>query len=503
MPTPFRLYNTRTRSVDDFVPVTPGEIKLYVCGLTVYDHAHVGHARVYVVMDGFVRYLRNQGWRVNYVRNFTDVDDKIIRRANAQGVDAMKIANTYIDSFHADCERLELDPPTAEPRVSTSIHSIQAMIQALVDQGHAYEAGGSVWFSVSSFSDYGRLSGQDPTEMRSSPERSDDKRDPKDFCLWKASKPGEPSWESPWGPGRPGWHIECSAMAKEHLGDTIDIHGGGLDLVFPHHENECAQSICANQADYARYWMHNGLLTLVKEGTDGAQQSAKMGKSLGNTFGIREAVEAFPAEGLKLYYLQAHYRSPLPWSLDALPKALAMLARLYEAREVASSMTGGGEAEHVAKAMGGHALDVYEQALAFPERFHAALRDDFNTSEALGHAFSLARAINRMSTMKKAKLRAGPIAQLALQALDELQVLGLLRMSFDDFQEQVKQKRLGSMGISREHVEQLIADRAAARAAKDWAKADALRNELDAANIVVMDTSEGVKWRVQLGDPTS
>ncbi len=498
MPADFRLYNTLSRRVEPFVPLRPGKVSLYVCGMTVYDHAHVGHARAMVVFDTLVRYLRHRGWDVTYVRNYTDVDDKIIRRAHAENVTPMEIAERYIASVQRDCAAFGLLEPDEEPRVSTSMDSIIAMVERLVENGHAYEAGGTVWFSVKSFKDYGALSGQKPDEVVSADEGDSHKRAPQDFALWKAAKPGEPSWESPWGPGRPGWHIECSAMNFDKLGPTIDIHGGGLDLVFPHHENEIAQSVCANHAPYARYWMHNGLLTMTKKTAEGNVSSAKMGKSLGNVFNIADALEAFPAEAMRLYYLQNHYRSPLPWNEDALPEALAMLARLYEAREVAEEMQGDEDPERVAADLGKDALDVLHLCRGFDKRFYGVLDDDLNTAAALGHAFELARAVNRMANAKKARKRGGPIARLAIASLQHLEVLGLLEHDSASFQEQVKAKRLAALGVSREDVDKLIIDRAEARAAKDWARADTIRDELEARRIVVMDGAAGVSWRVRL-----
>jgi cysteinyl-tRNA synthetase len=500
VPASFRLYNTLSRQVEPFEPLTPGKIGLYVCGMTVYDHAHVGHARAMVVFDTFVRWRRHRGWDVSFVRNFTDVDDKIIRRAVTEGVPAAEVAQRYIDAFHDECDALGLLRPDQEPRVSTSMSGIVAMIQRLIDDGHAYAAGGSVWFSVRTFPAYGRLSNQDIEAMQSGEEDSV-KRDSLDFALWKAAKPDEPAWDSPWGPGRPGWHIECSAMTAETLGPTVDIHGGGLDLVFPHHENEVAQSECANHAPYVRYWMHNGLLTLVRRTDEGNVLAAKMGKSLGNAFNIRDAVRQFPAEALRLYYLATHYRSPLPWSDESLPEALAMLARLYEAREVAAAMSGEGAAAAVAAELGPDAEEVLRLASTLPERLTADLDDDLNTASALGQAFELARAINRLGNHKKSRAKGGPIGRVAAAAFDTLRVIGLLTLSTDAFQEEVKDKRLSALGIDRAQVEALIAARLAARTAKDWATADALRQQLDTIGVVVMDGADGVQWRVRLSDP--
>jgi cysteinyl-tRNA synthetase len=297
MPAPFQLYNTRTRTLEAFQPIEPGHIRLYVCGMTVYDHAHVGHGRAMVVFDAFVRYLRHRNWSVRFVRNFTDVDDKIISRAAQRGIEPMELAEEFITAFQTDAQKLGLIEPDEEPRVSTSIQDIIDMIQILIDKGHAYVNQGSVWFSVPSYKEYGQLSGQKVDELRSA-DAGAGKTHSADFALWKAVKPGEPSWESPFGPGRPGWHIECSAMSKTCLGEQIDIHGGGLDLVFPHHENEVAQSECSSGKRFSNFWMHNGLLTMT-----GGQ---KMGKSLGNVINIRDALVEYPAEAVRLYLLQNH-----------------------------------------------------------------------------------------------------------------------------------------------------------------------------------------------------
>lgn len=489
MPAPFRLYNTLSRQPEDFRPLQPGKVSLYVCGMTVYDHAHVGHARAFVTFDFIVRYLRHRGWDVTYVRNYTDIDDKIINRANEKGEDPQALADRFIAAWRSDAAGLGLTPPDHEPQVSHSIPEIIALAEALIERGHAYEQDGSVWFSVASDPDYGKLSGQKPEDLRNADVGN--KRDSRDFALWKAAKPGEPSWPSPWGPGRPGWHIECSAMARKVLGDSFDIHGGGLDLVFPHHENEIAQSECGTGHPFATYWLHNGLLTMAS--------GQKMGKSLGNVRNIHEVLEEFPAEALRLYYLQNHYRSPLPWGPEALPDALAMLARLYEAREVAEAMEGSEDPAQVIESLGADAKRVWELGNGFEAAFHAALDDDFNSSMALGHAFELARAINRFNNHKKAKKRGGPVVAPALASLSLLaDGLGLLCLSSAEFQQQVKDKRLRAMGLSVDKVEDLIAQRTQARTDKDWARADALRGELTELGIVIMDRADGVDWRIRL-----
>jgi cysteinyl-tRNA synthetase len=486
----FRIYNTLTRQVEDFEPLQPGKVGIYVCGMTVYDHAHVGHARAMVVFDAFVRYLRHRGWDVNFIRNFTDVDDKIIVRANERGEEPAVLAQRYIDAFREDAGNLGLISPDEEPRVSTSIDDIRTMITKLIDNGNAYVQDGSVWFSVSSFAEYGRLSGQKVEELRSA-DSGAGKREGADFALWKAVKPGEPSWESPWGAGRPGWHIECSAMCSSAIGETVDIHGGGLDLVFPHHENEIAQSECASGAAYVRYWMHNGLLTM--------SSGQKMGKSLGNVSNVRDALKEFPAESLRLYYLQNQYRSPLPWGPEALPEALSMLARLYEAREVAESMGGSEDADHVAKELGDDALTVLKLGRGFSENFYAAMDNDFNSAKALGYLFELARAVNRFSGHKKAKKRGGPVVAPALQAFESVAgALQLMGMGTEAFQGEVKTKRLRSLGVTSDEVEALIAARSQARESKEWERADSLRAELEAKGIQIMDRPNGVDWRVRL-----
>lgn len=490
MAAPFKIYNTRTRSLEDFAPIEAGKIRLYACGNTVYDHCHIGHARGMIVFDSFVRYLRHREWDVDFVRNFTDVDDKIINRANELGEDPLALSARFIGEYHADAAAMGLDTPNQEPKVSESMDDILSMIQSLIDAGNAYQNEGSVWFDVGSFPEYGSLSGQKVEELRSADEVAG-KRSPADFALWKAVKPGEPSWPSTWGDGRPGWHVECSAMAKATLGDTVDIHGGGLDLVFPHHENEVAQSVCGNKADYARVWMHHGLLTMAS--------GQKMGKSFGNCINVKVALEEFPAETLRLYYLQNHYRSPLPWGDTALPEALGMLSRLYEAREAAEAMGGEEPAASVAKSMGADAQTVLDLGECFSKRFYAAMDKDFNTALAIAHLMELSRAINRFGNLKKANKRGGPVVAAALKAFAlAAEAMGLMRMTSEEFHAQVKDKRLTAMGIEPADIEKLIEERGTARAEKNWSRADEIREELEGKSILVMDSADGVQWRVKL-----
>jgi len=453
----------------------------------------MGHARAMVVFDAFVRYLRFRGWEVNFVRNFTDVDDKIIARAQQLGEDPIGLAARFIDAFHEDADALGLIRPDAEPKVSETIDGIQDLIQSLVDKGNAYPSDGTVWFDVKSMPSYGQLSGQKVDELQS-PDTVPGKKHPADFALWKAVKPGEPSWDSPWGPGRPGWHIECSAMCMNCIGERLDIHGGGLDLLFPHHENEVAQSEAHTNKTYANYWMHNGMLTMAN--------GQKMGKSLGNVWNVQNALNEFPAEALRLYYLQALYRSPLPWGDEALPEALSSLCRLYEAREVAEAMGGQEDASQVARDLGDDAARVLELSNNFQGQFLGALDDDFNTAKAMASVFELVRAVNRFANHKKAKKRGGPVVKGALAAFELVSnALSILSMDVDGFQEEVKAKRCAAMGIERSDIEAKIQARTDARANKDWAASDALRDELDAAGIVLMDGSESTTWRIRISDP--
>ena len=490
-----------SHEIEDFIPRTPGQVGLYVCGMTVYDHAHIGHARSMVVYDAFVRWLRANHWKVTFVRNFTDVDDKIIIRAAESGEDPEALAERHIQSFRDDASGLRLLPPNNEPRVSQSIEQIQNLIRKLLNLGYAYVSEGSVWFIVERFSDYGKLSRQRPEHLLNTDNVSG-KRRPADFALWKASKPGEPSWESPWGPGRPGWHIECSAMAHTHLGASFDIHGGGIDLIFPHHENEIAQFECAHGLRYASYWMHNGMLVVdtgqkMKGGGDYEEQPQKMSKSLGNVFNIREALERFPAEALRFYYLNAHYRSPLIWNDKSLGAALSQLMRLYDARERAEEMGGEGQSAEVITEMGEAAQSVWEQGRTFKERFDEALTQDFNTPKAISYLFELARAINRFAEEEKALKRGGPVVAPALKAFAyAADHLGVLSLETEEFHAGVKAKYIVALGLTEADILALIADRAAFRKARQWDEADRIRQELAQRQISLMDHRSGTTWRI-------
>ncbi len=456
-----QIHNTITRKKEDFVPITPGEIGMYVCGVTVYDLCHIGHARTFVSFDMIVRYLRYLGYKVKYVRNITDIDDKIIKRAQEKGVSAKDLAEHFIGEMYADFDALNIARPDIEPRATENIDAIIALVQRLIDKGHAYVAdNGDVMFALDSFKNYGRLSGQKLDELNAGARVAVEKtkRNPFDFVLWKMSKEGEPAWDSPWGAGRPGWHIECSAMNSKILGTTFDIHGGGSDLIFPHHENEIAQSCCAFDTKYVNYWMHSGMVMINKE---------KMSKSLNNFFTIRDVLREYDAETVRYFLISAQYRSALNYSQENLDSARTALSRLYTAlKNVKVAAPQGGE-EYV-------------------ERFKAAMDDDFNTPAALAVLFDLAKAINTAQNETEASGLAGRLVELG-------GILGIL------YQDPVKFLQSGAAvsGADDEvaKIEALIEQRKQARANKDYAAADAARNELTAMGIVLEDGPNGTTWR--------
>lgn len=454
------IFDTLRRSKEVFQPITPGEVKLYVCGVTIYDYCHIGHARTYVAFDVVVRYLRSKGYKVTYVRNITDVDDKIINRANENNESIDAVTARFTKAMHDDFDALNLVRPDIEPTVTGHMGDIITMIETLIARGHAYVADdGDVLFDVSTFENYGKLSRQNLEQLQSGArvDVAQNKTDPLDFVLWKRAKPGEPSWSSPWGEGRPGWHIECSAMNKRHLGENFDIHGGGSDLIFPHHENEVAQSCCANDHDYVNYWMHSGMVQV---------DAVKMSKSLGNFFTIRDVLAEYDAETVRFFLLSSHYRSQLNYSTDNLDQARAGLERLYTALRDVSEV----------------ALD---EALAAPykERFEAAMDDDFNVPEALPVLYDLAREIHRAEDATKAARYAAALRHFGA-------VLGLLQQAPEAFLQ-------GGAGaeVDAAAVEALIQQRNDARAAKDWAAADAARDQLTELGIELEDTPQGTRWR--------
>ncbi|ABX48797.1 MULTISPECIES: cysteine--tRNA ligase [Shewanella] len=455
-----KIYNSITRQKQEFKPITPGKIGMYVCGVTIYDLCHIGHGRTFVSFDMIVRYLRYAGYEVNFQRNITDVDDKIIKRANENNESCEALTERLIGEMHQDFDALNMLRPDFEPRATLHIAEIIDMVELLLARGHAYVASdGDVLFSVASYPDYGRLSGQNLDQLQAGArvEVDETKQNPMDFVLWKMSKPGEPTWESPWGPGRPGWHIECSAMNSKHLGLHFDIHGGGSDLQFPHHENEIAQSCCAHDTPYVNYWMHTGMVMVDRE---------KMSKSLGNFFTIRDVLGHYDAETVRYFLLSGHYRSQLNYSEDNLKQARSALERLYTAiKDVDLTVAAAPAEEFIAK-------------------FKAAMDDDFNTPEAYSVLFDMVREINRLklTDMAQASALAVTLKQLA-------DVLGLLSQEPEAFFQG------GGSDDEVAEIEALIVERNRARTEKDWAAADVARNRLNELGVELEDGPSGTTWR--------
>jgi cysteinyl-tRNA synthetase len=467
-----KIFNTLSGEKEDFVPLTPGEVRMYVCGVTVYDSSHIGHARSLLTFDTIYRYLKFSGYRVQFVRNFTDVDDKIINKANDQKISCKAVTDRYIDEFHRDADSLGLLPPSLEPRATLHIIEIIELIQKLEERQLAYRIDGDVFFSVPGFPGYGKLSRKriDELEAGARVEVDERKKSPLDFALWKSSKSGEPSWESPWGPGRPGWHIECSAMSSKYLGQPFDIHGGGRDLMFPHHENEIAQSEGAFGLPLARYWMHNGLLTVNGE---------KMSKSLGNYFTIEEILQDHDPVAVRQLFLTSHYRSPGDFSREALQEAGRAAERIYETME-RIAYSGINRQNTVADA-------------SLMATFRQEMNDDFNTPRALALIFDEVRSLNRLLDAKK---NAGLVERgSALETMCE--ALGLLQDDPQRFFGRKKARWLRQQGFTDDEVQKAIAARDQARVEKNWQEADRIRNELLAKGIVVEDTRGGTSWKVR------
>ena len=455
-----RIFNTLTREKDEFKPITEGEVKIYACGPTVYNYIHIGNARPLCVFDVLRRYFEWRGYKVSFVQNFTDIDDKLIKRANEEGSTVPEIAERYIKEFWTDADGLNVKHATVNPRATENIEQIQSIISALVEKGYAYQSGGDIYYRAKKFSGYGKLSHQ-PLEDLEAGARIDVtevKEDPMDFCLWKGAKPGEPYWDSPWGKGRPGWHIECSAMACRYLGKTIDIHCGGLDLIFPHHENEIAQSEAANGCEFAHYWMHNGFINV---------DNHKMSKSLGNFFTVRDVAEKYGYEPIRYMMVSCQYRSPINYSYEVIEQAKNSLERLYTCRDnidfaLKNAKDGGEAPEFIEKRK---------------QEFIAAMDDDLNTADALAAIFMLVRDINT--------LIAEGAGKTALEACADMfdQLTGVLGLVYNR-----KTEALDS------DIEALIEQRTAARKAKDFKTADEIRDKLKAMGIVLEDTPQGVKW---------
>jgi len=472
-----RVYNTLTDGKEPFRPIRDGEVKMYACGVTVYDHSHIGHARGAVVFDMIRRYLAYRGFSVTYVRNFTDVDDKIIRRANEEGVDSEVIAKRYIEEYQKDMAALGVERADIEPRATEHIAEIIDLVQRLVDKGHAYEAGGDVLFEVATLPDYGKLSKRKLDELQAGArvEVDEKKKSPLDFVLWKGSKEGEPAWESPWGAGRPGWHIECSAMSRAHLGDSIDIHGGGKDLIFPHHENEIAQSEAATGKPFVRYWLHNGFVNIDQE---------KMSKSLGNFFTIKEVLEKFDPEAVRLFLLTTHYRSPIDFSDRNIHDADRARRRVYNLLQTVDRLLAENPAAGEERRAPAEVEAAVESMLA---RFEEAMDDDFNTAKALGNLFEVVRILNGAVQDLPAGEAAAliPLLRRFRENIDRIgTVLGL-------FRESPPSVLKGEADASSREIETMIEARLAARKRKDWAEADRLRDELAARGVRLKDRPDG------------
>ena len=473
------VYNTMTRQKEVFNPVTPGEAKMYVCGVTPYNHPHIGNARPFVTWDVIRRYMKHVGYKVTYVQNFTDVDDKIINTSNVEGVSWDTIANRYIDSYFEVMDALGVQRADIYPRVSTHIDDIIAMIQTLIDKGYAYELDGDVYYSVEKFEHYGELSGRTLDDMEAGARIEVDgrKKNPMDFALWKAAKPGEPYWESPWGNGRPGWHIECSAMSQKYLGTEFDFHGGGSDLIFPHHENEIAQSEgCSGQHPAVRYWLHNGFITINSE---------KMSKSLNNFFLVKDILEQYSPDALRYFLLSTHYRSPLDFSDERLEEANKSLERLSTAIENLLYL------EKCEPGSCDEAQRLLEKAKAYEEEFEDAMSDDFNTALATSSMFGLAKEINIY--YQAVTSREGVVCQEAIAEVKRIfkfmtDVIGVLEEAWE-----------GNTGANAAEYEELmqviLSVRQACREQKQWALADCIRDRLAEIGITIEDSPQGARWK--------
>ncbi len=464
------FYNTLNKKKEEFVPIVPGKVSIYVCGPTVYDYIHIGNARPMIVFDTLRRYLEHRGYEVNYVSNFTDVDDKIIKKSIEEGISAQEVAERYIKECRQDMEHMNVRPATTHPRATQEIGGMIEMISDLIEKGYAYEKNGTVYFRTRKFKEYGKLSHKNLDDLRSGSRSllvtgEDEKEDPLDFVLWKPKKEGEPSWESPWSDGRPGWHIECSVMAKHYLGDTIDIHAGGEDLIFPHHENEIAQSECSNQVPFAHYWLHNAFLNI---------DNHKMSKSLGNFFTVREIEQHYDLQVLRMFMLSAHYRSPLNFSHDLMESAKSSYERICNAVDNLNFLIGNAKTEAMREAEQEKAKELD----GFTKRFDEAMDDDINTADAFAAVFDLVRFAN--SEVKEDSSKA-----FAQAVKDEILMLGdILGMIFEKKAE-----------VLDSEIEALIEERQAARKAKNFARADEIRDQLAGMGITLLDTREGVKWK--------
>ena len=465
-----KLYNTLTKKKEEFVPLEPGKVKMYVCGPTVYNFIHIGNARPMIVFDTARRYMEHKGYEVNYVSNFTDVDDKIIAKANEEGVSSKEVSERYIKECQKDMAGMNVKPATTHPKATEEIGGMVEMISTLMEKGYAYNVNGTVYFRTRKFSEYGKLSHKNLDDLRSGGRSllvtgEDQKEDPLDFVLWKPKKEGEPSWPSPWSDGRPGWHIECSVMSKKYLGEEIDIHAGGEDLIFPHHENEIAQSECCNGVPFARYWLHTAFLNI---------DNRKMSKSLGNFFTVREIGEKYDLQVLRLFMLSAHYRSPLNFSAELMEASRNSLERIQNAVGNLNHLLANASAEELTE----EEKELVSQLSSYEEKFDAAMDDDLNTADALAAIFELVRFANTHAGEESSKAFLSALKEKIVSLSD---VLGLIA--------EKKEEMLDA------DIEALIEERQAARKARNFARADEIRNELLSKGIVLEDTREGVKWK--------
>ena len=479
---PLNIYNSLTRKKEAFKPLIDGEINMYVCGPTVYDLCHIGHARSQVVFDVIFRYLKYKGFKVNYTRNYTDIDDKIINRANERGIEARELAENYIKEFDQDMEDIGVELPTHRPKATETMSEIIDLVQTLLDKGYAYVLDGDVYYAVRKFASYGKLSGKDieALEIGARIEVDERKEDPLDFALWKSSKPGEPFWESPWGNGRPGWHIECSAMGNKFLGETLDIHGGGKDLIFPHHENEIAQSEAATGKSFVRYWIHNGFVNIEKE---------KMSKSIGNILNIKDILKAHSSEALRLFLISSHYRSPIEYSSSLLKEAEVALERVYTTMK---------RIDQFLKEKG---IEGSSDSNGLIASFEKHMDDDFNTAQVIGDVFDALKKANRyLDDSQKGDLSKEAIHSIvalkdAIKTISS--VLGIFDKEPDTYFSQKEKGYLEKTAITTEEIEKLISERNEARKGKDFARADEIRATLDEKGIVLEDTPQGTIWKVK------
>lgn len=483
-----RIYNTLTRAKEPLRPIEEGHVKLYVCGITSYDYCHVGHARSALVFDMVVRYLRHRGYRVTFVRNFTDIDDKIINRANEQGIDSATLALRFINEFYTDMDALGTLRPDIEPKATEHVPEMIALVEDLIAKDMAYPANGDVYYRVERFAKYGQLSGRGLENMQAGArvEINEKKEHPMDFVLWKGAKPGEPKWPSPWGDGRPGWHIECSAMSRKYLGETFDIHGGGQDLVFPHHENEIAQSCGASGKPFANLWMHHGFVTIKDE---------KMSKSLGNFLTIRDVLKQYDPEVLRLFIFSTQYRNPLDFTEIALLDAKSGLERMYDCLAQVDGLAAGDPS--VTGCIPEKDRQVLEE---LQTRFHAAMDNDFNTAQALAHLFDAVKAMNKLLRLLPDTPATVDVhfLQKTVTLFRELAgVLGLVQRDPATVVAEYKAREMAGISLSEEEIKSLIDKRNQARANKDWATSDEVRDYLLSHRIILKDSPEGTRWEVK------